>query len=156
MQIPICGPDHNIYENQRNLLKINMMFVSSGKTSLSFMNKKLEKNCCEFRQKWSFLGNLKVLLDQWEIFYLTWTEILSFLACLKGGSFFKHYLNFYMKNANLKKSPIGKMSKWKLFGISETNILDKKWQYEMFWHFEKCLPFSIWNFTKFKLNLLFV
>lgn len=39
--------------------------------SLSSMNKKLEKNYCEFKQKRSFLGNTKVLLDQWEIFYLT-------------------------------------------------------------------------------------
>lgn len=70
MQELICEPDHNIYENQRNLLKINMMFINSGKTSLSFMNKKVKKNS-EFKQKWSFLGNTKVLLDQWEIFYLT-------------------------------------------------------------------------------------
>lgn len=46
------------------------MFINSGKTSLSFMTKKVEKNS-EFKQKWSFLGNTKVLLDQWEIFYLT-------------------------------------------------------------------------------------
>lgn len=48
-----------------------MMFISSGKISLSFRNKKLEENCCEFKAKGSFLGSTKVLLDQWEIFYLT-------------------------------------------------------------------------------------
>lgn len=113
------------------------MFINSGKTSLSFMNKKVEKNS-EFKQKWSFLGNNKVLLDQWEILYLTWTEIFSFLPCLKGG-LLPELLHEKCQFEN--KSSIGKMSKWKLFGISERNIIDKKCQHEMFWHFEKYLPF---------------
>lgn len=74
-----------------------------------------------------------------ELKYLT--SFLSYLACLKEGSFFKHYLNFYMKNVNLKNMCSWENVKMKLFGISETNILDKKCQHEMFRHFEKCLPF---------------
>lgn len=46
-----------------------------------------------------------------------------------------------MKNVNLKNMFNWENVKMKLFGISETNILDKKCQHEMFWHFEKCLPF---------------
>lgn len=83
------------------------------------MNKELEKNFCEFKQKLSFQGNTEVVFYQWEIFYLKYfSSFLSYLACLKEGSFFKHYLNFYMKNTNLKK-----------------NIQLGKCQNETFWHF---------------------
>lgn len=133
----------------RTILNINMTVLNLDNISLLFYIKRQDKNCCVFKQNWAFQGNIKVLFDQWEIFYLSWNEIFHLIFELFNFPYKRVFHHFFFsilpellnEKCQFEKAFNCENVKMKLFGISEINISDKKCQHEMFWHFEKCLPF---------------
>lgn len=86
MQEPICEAHHKISEGQKNATE-HQCDVYRFRQNFSFVLWiKCREKPCEFKQKWSFQGNTKVVFVQWKIFCLTWTEIFHFIFELCGLS----------------------------------------------------------------------